>query len=329
MADSKDLYRRFAASESSIPIFSRPWWLDATAGESSWDVAIIERGGQIVGSLPYAIKSKYSFTVLTQPQLTQTLGPWLRESTAKYANKLGWQKDVMQELIAKLPFFVHFAQNWHYSQTNWLPFFWNGFRQTTKYTYVLSDLSNEDVLWEGLRENIRSDIRKASTRVNLRVRDDVDVKTFLKLNRHVFARQGRKLPYPDSLVERLDNACLEREARKIFIAEDKRGRMHAGAYIIWDENSAYYLMGGSDPALRNSGAGSLCLWEAIKFASKVTRRFDFEGSMLESVERYFRAFGAQQMPYFRVYKTPSKVLQCFFLLKEVRSETGRQTGGKS
>jgi hypothetical protein len=62
-------------------------------------------------------------------------------------------------------------------------------------------------------------------------------------------------------------------------------------------------MGGGDPALRNSGATSMVLWQAITFAATVTKRFDFEGSMLEPVERFFRAFGARQTPYFRVTRS--------------------------
>jgi len=53
----------------------------------------------------------------------------------------------------------------------------------------------------------------------------------------------------------------------------------------------------------------LCLWEAIRYASTVTKQFDFEGSMIESVERFFRAFGAVQTPYFRITKTPSRALR--------------------
>ena len=74
-------------------------------------------------------------------------------------------------------------------------------------------------------------------------------------------------------------------------------------YIVWDANSAYYLLGGSDPNFRSSGANSLLLWEAIKFASGVTKRFDFEGSMIEPIERYFRGFGATQKPYLSISKT--------------------------
>jgi hypothetical protein len=50
------------------------------------------------------------------------------------------------------------------------------------------------------------------------------------------------------------------------------------------------------------------MWEAIKFASTVTKRFDFEGSMIEPVERFFRAFGAKQTPYFALTHRPSRWL---------------------
>ncbi|WP_218584752.1 GNAT family N-acetyltransferase [Pseudomonas piscis] len=279
----------------------------------------MEKGGKVMAALPYVIKKHRGSTLLGQPSLTQFLGPWLRESNAKYAKALGQQKDLMESLIDQLPRFHQYAQNWHYSQQNWLPFFWRGFKQTTRYTYVLPELGNEDVLWQEVQANIRTDVRKASERFQVRVRDDLDIADFLALNRLVFTRQGMPLPYSESFVERLDKACVEHGARKIFIAEDEQGRRHAGVYLIWDANSAYYLMGGGDPELRNSGATSLCMWEAIKFASTVTRRFDFEGSMLEPVERFFRAFGAVQTPYFAVSKTPSRMIRAVQFIKELRA----------
>ena len=74
-------------------------------------------------------------------------------------------------------------------------------------------------------------------------------------------------------------------------------------------------MGGGNPTLRNSGATSLCMWEAIKLASTVTKVFDFEGSMIEPIERFFRGFGAMQKPYFAITHKPSKVLNTMLCLK--------------
>jgi len=306
---NKDRYRELCESEPTIPLFSQAWWLDTLAREARWDVVLVESGGQIVASMPYVIRRRLGRVILGHPPLTQTLGPWIRETGAKQSTRLSRQKDLMQKLIAALPSYDHFSQNWNHAQTNWLPFYWAGFTQTTRYTYRLPDLTDQNLLWKGFRENIRRDIRKAEGRFGLRVRSDLGVEKFLDLNVQTFERQGSELPYSRSLVERLDEECRNRQACRIFIAEDSDGRAHAGVYIVWDQSSAYYLMGGGDPELRNSGATSLCMWEAIQFASSVTKSFDFEGSMIEPVERFFRAFGAQQVPYFAVSHTPSKMIR--------------------
>lgn len=315
MQDNIEVYRDFCLKEKSIPIFSQAWWLDAVVGNDKWDVALAKVDGKIVAALPYVVKSKFGLKILSQPKLTQNLGPWISHGSGKYAASLARQKDLMGVLIDQLPKFDHYLQNWHRDQKNWLPFYWAGFSSAAKYTYVIEDLSNQEKIWGNFQTSIRTDIKKATDRYRLIVRTDLGVEDFLPLNKMVFSRQGKKIPYSDSLVRSIDCACNYRNARKIFIAEDHEGRRHAAVFVIWDENSAYYLLGGGDPALRNSGATSLCMFEAIKFASTVTKCFDFEGSMLEPVERFFRGFGAVQVPYFAISKTPSIPLRLLFSLK--------------
>ncbi len=278
-------------------IFQQPWWLDAVAPNSWHSIEIIEND-TLKARLPYIMHKKRGLTLLTMPTLTQTLGPWSAPSQAKYAKQLSREKDLMTLLISKLPAYDYFCQNFHYSITNWLPFYWQGFTQTTRYTYVLEKLNDLEKIWSGFQENIRTDIRKAQK--ILTVKTDLDINRFFNLNALTFQRQGKQIPYSLEFVQRLDAACIKHQASKIFFAEDAQGRIHAAIYITWDENSAYYLMGGADPELRNSGATSLLMWEAIQFAVTVTKKFDFEGSMIESVERFFRAFGARQIPYFQI-----------------------------
>ncbi|WDE99151.1 GNAT family N-acetyltransferase [Lentisphaera profundi] len=145
----------------------------------------------------------------------------------------------------------------------------------------------------------------------------MDLKDFLHLNKMIFTRQSKNLPYTESYVKKLHKACQDHQSSKIFIAVDPEGRHHAGVYLIWDKESAYYIMGGGDPELRNSGATSLCMWEAIKFASTVSTSFNFEGSMIEPIESFFRAFGAIQKPYFNITKTNSKLLKIAQLTKSL------------
>lgn len=314
---NKEKYRLLCEQEASIPIFSQAWWLDSVTG-GNWDVVLVEKKGKIQASLPYTSHQRLGFTIINQPALTQNLGPWLRPSTAKYAKQLSQQKDLLQKLFVELPKFARYSQNWQSARSNWLPLYWLGYEQTTCYTYRIEDLTNTDDVWSEFQENIRREIRKAEGKEGIRVRRDLSVDDFLNLNEKVFLRQDMALPYTKDLVHKLDAAASAKNARKIFIAEDEQGRHHAAVYLVWDTNSAYYLMGGGDPELRNSGATSLCMWEAIQFAATVTKSFDFEGSMLESVERFFRAFGAKQTPYFTVSKTNSKLLKLRNLLQELR-----------
>lgn len=307
MSNKKQQYKQLCAQEASIPLFSQDWWLDAAVGGHNWDVAVVENHDTIVASMPYLRNKRIGLRISTLPPLTYCLGPWLRASDAKHTTQLSRQKDAMGKLIEQLPDFDHFKQSWHHTQTNWLPFYWRGFDQTTYYTYLLALQTGETAMWEGLQENIRREVRKASGRSGLCVRDDLSVADFLPLHKLVYTRQNKSLPYSDQVVYKLDAACKARNQRKIFIAQDQQGVAHAGLYLAWDETSAYYLMGGGDPKLRNSGAMSLCMWEAIKFASTITPRFDFCGSMLESIEHFVRAFGGTQTPYLTVSKTPSRL----------------------
>jgi lipid II:glycine glycyltransferase (peptidoglycan interpeptide bridge formation enzyme) len=206
----------------------------------------------------------------------------------------------MTSLIERLPHYDYFHQRFHYSITNWLPFYWQGFDQTTRYTYVIESLDDLDRVWAQLHERVRRNIRKAEKQ--LAVRTDLDIERFLDINALSFKRQGLALPYSRETVRRLDTACAERQVRRISLAEDAQGRIHAAKYIVWDQNSGYYLMGGADPDLRSSGADTLLMWEAIRFCSTVTRKFDFEGSMIEPIERFFRAFGGDQRPYSRIVR---------------------------
>ncbi|MFV9997581.1 MAG: GNAT family N-acetyltransferase [Arsenophonus endosymbiont of Dermacentor nuttalli] len=313
---NKEKYRQLCKRESTIPVFSQAWWLDAVAGEN-WDVAVVDKGEEIQAVMPYVLKKRYGQTVLTQPPLTQHLGPWLRATKAKYAKSLVREKDLLQALIDQLPIYTLYAQNWGPNNTNWLPLYWRGFKQTTRYTYRIEKLTDLDEVWAGFQENIKTDIRKAKNRFNITVQNDLSVEQFLHINEKTFLRQGKKLPYGHHLVQRIDQAAVANNARKIFIAVDNEGRHHAAVYLIWDRHSAYYWMGGGDPELRNSGATSLCMWEAINFASTVTEKFDFEGSMIEPIERFFRGFGAIQTPYFQIWHAPSNLIKFAMFLRSL------------
>ena len=296
---------RHVSGPDEIPwvnsVFDQPWWLEALA-PGRWSAVIVRSSsGDVVARLPYVTTTRYGFTLVAQPPLTQSLGPWLGPSEGEYSHGLELEKTRMTELITGLPRFDRFQQSFSPRITNWLPFYWAGFAATVRYTYRLDDLTDPDAVWAGFQENVRRQIRKAEKQVE--VRDDLELDAFLPLNDVTFQRRGLDAPYSPGLVRSLDDACASRNARKIFFAVDRGQRVHAAIYVVWDGRSAYYLMGGRSRELATTGATSLLMWKAIQFAAGVTQAFDFEGSMIESIERFFRAFGARQTPYLTVSKS--------------------------
>jgi hypothetical protein len=296
------------ADQRNVSIFCAPWWLDATAGAGNWGIAEVKQNTRTVASMPWVLqKNRLGLKVLSQPSLTQSLGPWISAPTcnAKYATKLAREKDLMEALIAQLPRYHAFQQSFAPEITNWLPFYWKGFTQTTYYTYRLSLTVKLEELWDGFQENIRREIRKAENKfITVEATDDIE--SFLAVNEKTFLRQGLRSPCSKDYVRNLYAACIANQAGKIFLARGRDGRVHAGNMIVWNRHCAYYLMGGGNPCLRNSGAASLAMWHAIQYAVTVSQIFDFEGSMIESVERFFRGFGAIQTPYFSLTHIPSK-----------------------
>lgn len=314
--NNKEKYILFCEKEKTIPVFSQAWWLNTVAGDD-WDVCLLENGEGIFAFMPYTISlGTFGFKYLSQPRLTPILGPWFKPTKGKYSKILSQQKDWLQALFEQLPKYDYFTQNWHYSQTNWLPLYWKNFEQTTRYTYVIENLSDTNLIWNDLEGNIRREIRKAE-KAALIVRDNLPIEDFIALNELTFARQGIAMPDSKEFIKMLAEKAEQKKQCKWFIGQDNKGQNHAGVLIVWDEQSAYYLMGGGDPELRNSGATSLCMWHAINFAGTVTKKFDFEGSMLESVERFFRGFGAVQKQYFSLSHKPSKALNIIHNVREV------------
>jgi hypothetical protein len=280
-------------------VFEQPWWLDSVA-PGAWSEAVVRRGDEVVARLPYARRRKLGLTMIVQPTFTQTLGPWLAPIEGKYARRLETEKKLLAQLIEQLPPFDFFRMSFAPALTNWLPFYLAGFTATVYYTYRIEDLSDLDRVHSDFRDHVRRAIRKAQRGVE--IDHDFPLDGLLRLDSETYARKRLRLPHSYDVLRRLDAACAARGSRRILGAVDAQGRTHAALYVAWDERTLYALVSALDPELRASGANTLLYWEAIRLASEVSRVFDFEGSMVESVERYFRAFGARQTQYFCISK---------------------------
>lgn len=296
---NRDAYRHFCQTAPGLPLFLYDWYLDAVCEGGEWDAAVARKGGEVVGVLPYFLKQKLFWRYVAMPPLAKMMGPFLLPEYRAPRREI----PLLNELIDQLPRLAAFEQDFNYTATDWLPFYWRGFRQTTRYSYVLP-LTKMDKLRENLAPDYRNNkLPRAAKRVKVHTGDDLEL--FYRVHNGSYRRQGLEAPVSFKFLQRLDQTLAARRAREIFWAADpKTGAIHSVAYLAWDKQSAYYLMAGDDPALRASGAGILLAWEAIRYTKETLELplFDFAGSMIRPIERVRRQFSAVQKQYFRVQR---------------------------
>ena len=317
MCKNKEAYRQLCQSEADIPVFLQPWWLDVVCERGNWEVCLtFDKGGEITGALPIFRTRFRGFQVIRMPLLTPFLGAWLKypPTLEKPSRRYAFEHRVLNELIRQLPRVAYFTQNFHYGMTNWLPFYWQGFRQTTFYSYVIENISNSESVFKNFEGDIRTEIRKAEKNLTFRTGDDFEL--FWKLNQLAFKNKGLPMPYSKAFFRKVDDALKARDKRRIYFAEDEFQNVHAAIYLLLDNTTTFYLASGRNEALDEGGAVSFLIWEALKDLSGTVQAFDFEGSIIPGIENFFRSFGGVQKPYFQIYKGKNRFFDLLKLLVE-------------
>lgn len=318
---NKEKYKLFCES-AYVPVFSQHWWLDAVCIDGYWDVILYEKEDNIIGALPYYVKKKLGISYITQPEFTPNNGVLIAyPENILYEKKLALEKEVMYELISQLEklSIIYYQQSFHYSYTNWLPFYWNGYSQRTNYTYVIDNIKDTDNLISRYNDVKRKEIKRA-IKLNLSLGEDLDKDIFYNQHKSNLEKRGRKIGYTKDLFLRIVNSAYQNNSGKILFVKDENDNLLCGRFIIWDSQSAYSLISFTNQENKNSGASTLLFHECIKFSSKFVDKFDFEGSMDEQIENSYRKFGTKQMPYFSI----NKILTSNFLFRAlIKNKLGR------
>jgi lipid II:glycine glycyltransferase (peptidoglycan interpeptide bridge formation enzyme) len=304
---NREKYREFCKVEKDIPLYSKDWWLDAVCDEGIWDVVLVEKENKIVASMPFYIKKKALFRAITLPKLTQSMGPYIKYPKNQNTYKrLSYEKKIMCELIEQLPKVDSFNQSFHYNITNWLPFYWNGYTQSTGYTYIIDDLNDTERVFKNFTSTTRKEIRKAK-KSGIKVIDSDDIDAFYEIIKITFKKKNLKARESIEFIKRVYQKAKDNNSviMKFAVKEDI---IYSVSLCFYDNNTLYAVIGGSNRNIKLLGSQQLLKFETMKFASQKFLSFDFEGSMIEGIEYRNRSFGAIQKPYFNIKKTESKIL---------------------
>lgn len=311
----KELFQKFSQQHAEKLSFSLryEWWNEVV--QDSWEVAVIEKGGQTLGVWPYFLRKKGPWKMIAQAPLTPYAGPFLLYPEGqKNASRISYEHKQYEALIKQLPKVAEIDLSFPINFRNGLAFKWNDFEEGLKYTYLLNLKASKETLWKNLRENVRRQIKKAEKALTIKV--SFNYKELETAMRSTFQQQNEAYPLSKDYLKRVSQYLEKHQSGKLYLAYEKEN-LHSAIAIVYDATTAYYLVGGSIQAHKNSGAMSMLMWQAICNAKAMKLdSFNFEGSSIPSIEKYLRGFGGELHPFRRMVMKSSKSLE---VLKKLKS----------
>ncbi len=292
-----ELYSKLLESSNERTVFHYNWWHKAVVKgtNNSYGVIyylILNKNDELLSAMPVFYHKKFFIIVVSAPPLTPYLGPLFKfQGNLKMSSKLTFMKRI-NKLYAKalrelgLVTFYPFSSE----HIDLQPYLWTGFNVKVRYTYIVNLSKSTDEIWNNMDKRRKWEIRK-TLKQGLRVTENSKINTFIKLFNRSMTRHSTRREY-DKIWNEIFQECSSRNRCKILTTYSDNGEPLASIFIVWDDKRVYYI--GSGMRENPYAATSLLMWKAIRLTKGLgLKEFDFEGSNIQSIEKYFRKFGGE------------------------------------
>lgn len=308
---NKEKYKIFCEAESNMPIFMQWWWLDAVCAGKQWDVFIWEEEAtegaeiisegektscKVIAAMPYLLRKRSFIKYVLMPQQTQIGGVWIREDKRSDYFFLNELADDIALKLRELGIWYFYEQ---FPIGSPLPKLLRsrGFKIKERVTYRLDDLNDLDNVMNHFSKNKRRQLQKS---LSLSVDMEMSIEDFYQFHDSCLQEQGKKISYAREFLMVLEKKAQRLGKCQIIRIKNTEGETAAAAFVVWDERTLYYLIPTYSVKFKDSGAGSLLVWESIKLARERGLQFDFEGSMIRGVASHYKQFGSEPVKYYSV-----------------------------
>ena len=165
-------------------------------------------------------------------------------------------------------------------------------------TFRLALHFTEEELFQNCHSKTRNIIRQQE-KVGHHVLHNSDrAEVFMQIRDHLMERE---VSINDDLLQKVV-MTFDQPSQSFTTEIMQDRRLVASTLCIHDGATAYYLFGARGGEGHQS-SGTIALWQSILHAKHLgCVVFDFEGSMIEPVARFFKRFGGEEVLYPRVFK---------------------------
>lgn len=265
---------------------------------------IYDNQQKLIGGFHLCHTNKSILKHINNPPYTPHIGLFFENNSKNKSNKQSFEKSIVELLasfINELPAQI-ITLALPPSIVDLQPFIWKDFKVVPNYTYQINIEKNSiEEINSHFSPERRNDIKKAA-KDGVTTSLNYDNKIVKNLVLKTFTRKQKELD--EELLDKMLFQFANSENSFSFISY-KNNLPSAAAFCIYNQQKAYYILGGYDNANKHQGSGASAVWECIKHSKKLgIEIFDFEGSMIPAVEKYFRGFGGDIIPYYTINKAP-------------------------
>jgi hypothetical protein len=261
-------------------VYAFSWYLDLVC--PGWDALVADEYSSV---FPLTHHRKWAISYLYQPYFTQQLGVFSPDAIPE---------SLVATYICAIPPRFRFAE----IQLNSLSRYDGGEGETTARVNYECDLTEPyEVLAGKYAENTRRNIGKAH-KAGVTVSRTTGVDDLITLFRENFGKKEGKLKDGHyAVLRKLIHHGLTSRMGYILGANTKEGLLSASAFFLFDQARVYFLFAASSPEARANGAMFLLIDRFIAENAGTRLLLDFEGGNDPNLGRFYKGFGATEVPY--------------------------------
>lgn len=306
----------YMADFPQASLFQHPEWLDLLAGPRHWEQVVSPgRDGSPEAVWAVTYRPGSGRKIIQKPPLTPWLGPVFRSPPIHEGKRLSYFKQHLAHLQSQLPSIWMSRQTLPPEFLQPQPFAWLGYELHERFTYRLDLKQPLPVLWGQLKPALRGRIRKGEESVAIVEGWGHKKSVYPAFNATLANKRAGQALGEDVFFKMLQ--LLEKLGKgRLLTAIDKQGQAKAQVLLVVENGTALALVivsAGGQP--QDSYTMPCLLWSAVQLAAREGLScFDFEGSMLPGVARFFAAFNATPTPYLELRRYRNRLVKAGFAL---------------
>ena len=274
-------------ASNSLP-YAYSWYLDAVC--SKWMALVI---GEYETVMPLPIGRKWGMRYVYQPLFCQQLGVFYKRRS----------DSILEQLIdMAIRKFVFVNLNLNYdNHLASLP----AKNQSKKKNLILALSGKHNAVQKEYSDNTLRNIKKGQKAgLKFEEGDNKDFQVFTDFYiQHTALKDKTFKTKHGKYLHRLTQQFTMHDCGKLYIVRTPEGEVCAGVIVVENTNRIIHLVPASNEYARQNGGMHYLVDSVLAQYAGSDRVYDFEGSSVDSIARFYQGFGAIEEPFYLLSKS--------------------------